>query len=257
MRFSQTQKPPLGTLLNLAHPLSKGLVGLWLMNEGSGNKIYDLSNNGINGLLGTTVVPQGGDIYFPATQVTNYIDLGSTLAQLTKDWTISIWFKRNAISASAHALWSRWVDSGSQRQIYLYLVASNKLQVDIPYVEAVMTGNYVFSNTETWYHAAVIREGSSWKIYANGFLDNSATSATAQEESTNVYLGRSSAGTGAAFPGFMRHVSAYNRALSAQEVQQLYINPYAMFEQRPVWMDYVAAAVGNRRRRLLLTRRAA
>jgi len=49
----------------------------------------------------------------------------------------------------------------------------------------------------------------------------------------------------------------WNRVLSPAEVQQPYINPYAMFEQRPVWMDYVAAAVGNRRRRLLLTRRAA
>ena len=39
-------KPPLGTQLNYSHPLSQGLVGYWLMNEGSGNQLNDLSLNG-------------------------------------------------------------------------------------------------------------------------------------------------------------------------------------------------------------------
>ena len=39
------QKPPLGVPLNGGHPLSRGLVGCWLMNEGGGNKVSDLSGN--------------------------------------------------------------------------------------------------------------------------------------------------------------------------------------------------------------------
>src|SRR4030042_101428 len=31
-----TNKPPLGSQINWGHPLSRGLVGCWLMNEGGG-----------------------------------------------------------------------------------------------------------------------------------------------------------------------------------------------------------------------------
>lgn len=34
-------KPPLGSQLNFSHPLSQGLVGCWLMNEGGGNLVND------------------------------------------------------------------------------------------------------------------------------------------------------------------------------------------------------------------------
>lgn len=39
------QKPFRGTQLNKSHPLSKGLIGCWIMNEGSGGIIRDLSGN--------------------------------------------------------------------------------------------------------------------------------------------------------------------------------------------------------------------
>ena len=47
----KTLKPPLGARLIPGHPLANGLVGCWLMNEGSGNKVYDLSGNGNSGTL--------------------------------------------------------------------------------------------------------------------------------------------------------------------------------------------------------------
>jgi len=42
-------KPPRGILLDRSHPLSRGLIGCWLLNEGSGNKVFDLSGNGHHG----------------------------------------------------------------------------------------------------------------------------------------------------------------------------------------------------------------
>ena len=38
-------KPVLGSQLQLGHPLARGLAGCWLMNEGSGDKVSDLSGN--------------------------------------------------------------------------------------------------------------------------------------------------------------------------------------------------------------------
>ena len=37
-------KPPLGSVLNPDHPLSQGLVGCWLLNEGGGEKVYNLTH---------------------------------------------------------------------------------------------------------------------------------------------------------------------------------------------------------------------
>ena len=38
-------KPALGSTIDFNHPLSQGLVGCWLFNEQTGNKIYELANN--------------------------------------------------------------------------------------------------------------------------------------------------------------------------------------------------------------------
>ena len=50
-------KPVLGSQLNLGSHLTRGLVGYWLMNEGSGNKVFDLSGNGNNLTLDATHTP--------------------------------------------------------------------------------------------------------------------------------------------------------------------------------------------------------
>ena len=42
-----------------------------------------------------------------------------------------------------------------------------------------------------------------------------------------------------AFTGIISHFMLYNLALSARDVETLQQSPYAMFEHRPVWMDYL------------------
>jgi len=54
-------KPRLFIKPNLGHPLARGLVGYWLMNEGSGNKVFDLSGNGNTGTFTNSVDLQPGE----------------------------------------------------------------------------------------------------------------------------------------------------------------------------------------------------
>ena len=42
-------KPPRGAVLDRAHPLSRGLIGCWLLNEGTGSKLHDLSGGNNTG----------------------------------------------------------------------------------------------------------------------------------------------------------------------------------------------------------------
>ena len=39
-------KPPRGTLLNRTHPLARGLVGAWILNELTGETLFDISGHG-------------------------------------------------------------------------------------------------------------------------------------------------------------------------------------------------------------------
>jgi len=101
------QKPILGEQINWAHPLSKGLVSLWLFNEGSGNKVFDLSGNGndgtfaaggaspswLAGKFGSALDFDGGD----------YVDLGQGPNNNLDGClaiTMLMWFKADAVPAA-------------------------------------------------------------------------------------------------------------------------------------------------------------
>lgn len=51
MIFNPRMKPRLGTPLNKSHRLARGLVGCWLMNEGGGSQLFDLSGNHNTGTI--------------------------------------------------------------------------------------------------------------------------------------------------------------------------------------------------------------
>ena len=96
-----TFKPPLGAKVNFSHPLAKGLVGLWLMNEGGGNKVYDLSGNENHGTL-TNMDPatdwvggkDGPAIDFDGSD--DYVDMGDvdTLEGLNA-MSVCLWVNTN------------------------------------------------------------------------------------------------------------------------------------------------------------------
>ena len=55
------QKPLLGKQINWSNPLAKGLVGCWVMNEGSGLFVNDYSGNGIHFTMQGTTLPAWSD----------------------------------------------------------------------------------------------------------------------------------------------------------------------------------------------------
>lgn len=58
------QKPSLGLRLKHSHPLAHGLVAGWVMNEGSGHHIYNITENRITGRLINDVTWQAGGLKF-------------------------------------------------------------------------------------------------------------------------------------------------------------------------------------------------
>jgi len=238
MRFSQTQKPPLGTPINFAHPLAKGLVGCWLMNEGAGGKIYDVSGNSHDGTL------QGGPLWVPGRTgpalsfdgVDDYVNTVALTDLITNDFTISLWVNARDLSGD-RVLYS--ADTGGTNRFYLLSSATGS-----GYLKIGLSGwNEEWANSISfgvWEHYVITLDGTAGYIYRAGSEMDSNSSVVVDIPSTNLFIGAHSTPSNF-FGGSIDDIRTYNRALSAQEVQQLYINPYAMFEQYPVWRDYAAA----------------
>jgi len=70
------QKPIHGSQIDWKHPLAQGLIGCWLMNEGSGGIIQDISPHGNNGNFASGAAQPswvGQSVYFDGG---DYIDFG-------------------------------------------------------------------------------------------------------------------------------------------------------------------------------------
>jgi hypothetical protein len=240
MKFPQKQKPLLGSLINLAHPLAKGMVGGWLMNEGSGDKVWDCSGNGRHGKA-TNVIwtpsPEGiVTKYGGAYIVTDYVPLGrkGTIVIRLQLVTYHLFDNvvgngnfntdRNGVNLSLDVgtLYRLWVCSASGQQSVFSSAVDN------------LWHTYVF----TW-------DGAFIRIYKDGALNGGPTAQTIIPIST-VYKFTIGAATDFAYalvtPNVISHVFVYDRPFSAKDAAFITHSPYAMFEREPYWMRYVAGA---------------
>jgi subtilase family serine protease len=86
----------------------------------------------------------------------------------------------------------------------------------------------VTSNTNswtagTWYHLACVVDGSTWKIYVNGALENSVSVNSKLFSGNYVHIAsQQNKGVGAYYNGRLDEVGIFNRALSAAEIKGLY-----------------------------------
>ena len=246
--MSGITKPSVGAQLKLDHPLSRGLVGCWLLNENSGNKAHDYSGQGNLGTL-TNMDPatdwigslHGGALDFDGSN--DYLDVNDNPTLNPTAITVSAWVKFNSLTNDYSAIVHKGPDP-----YYEYFVKSNgKLAVFITASEGYRnydgTGIYVLT-TGLWYHLVFTYDSvGGLKGYVNGNLDNSvAANGTLSTPTGNLSIARDSVTAGRYVNGIISSVSIYNRALSAQEIAWLYAFPYAMFEEEsPYWIPFKAA----------------
>ena len=242
------QKPLSGDLLDYGEPLSDGLVGFWLFNEGSGNKVFDLSGNGNTGSLiaDTHFVPGkfGSALDFDGTG--DYVEKSNPSFKDATRGSISLWFRLgNVGDASSEVLLSlsnagsaddeftiQWIGGVSDFiRLYMTLNGTAVLRLET-------SGTITDSN---WHHYAITSDGSTVKAYIDGsiqILTETIGSNTGQwfADATdadtlsmgivqrNVNLGD--------FTGQIDHTMFYNRALSASEIALLYQEPFRMIRTK-------------------------
>ncbi|KKN70111.1 hypothetical protein LCGC14_0434360 [marine sediment metagenome] len=242
MNWIHHNKPWLGVPLNSAHPFAKGLVGLWLMNEGSGNIVQDLSRNGNIGTLsaGTNfdVGKFGSALSFGGAASGDYVSIGAGSSLGMNNLTIIAWVKPTD-ATGLEGIITRGINSTTSIIYYLGL-SSNDLNLIVSNSgssqNVSVSLNKIVGNV--WQQVVATVDDLSFIGYVNGIKDLTVGRTVGPLgdgiTATTGLIGELGTADRRPFNGLIDHVMIYNRALSASEIAQLYRNPFAMFERDPV-----------------------
>ena len=200
-----------------------GIISWWAgegtVNDSVGTNVGMLEN-------GAGYAPGEDGLAFAFTNLggTGYVSVpdSPSLDLSTNDFSIELWVEFASVGGSRTFIakdegggvlnkWIFWLNSG---QLQLQLVNGSMVQ---------LLGSGAFNpNPNQWYHVALTRQGSLFSFYLNGSLISSATSSlgipviaapvTIGEAENTFYEG-----------GLEDEVTLYRRALSASEVQGIYL----------------------------------
>lgn len=233
------QKPMLGQQINFGHPLSRGLVGCWLMNEGGGTVVSELSGNGGGGIITDPVWQSeaNGPCLGFSGDSTEYVTIPSGGPRILGSGDFSI----IAVVRSDTAINDT---SGNRNIVSVGRVGATEWMLDLQSSTGLLrfysgVGISPQSNTGAivvgqWHCVVAVRNGASCQLYVDGLPSGSAdTSSTGDLSSTkSLYLGRNGDQTGRAWLGLISSVYIYKRSLAVTEIASLYRDPYQMFRKK-------------------------
>jgi len=228
-------KPTRGICLNRSHPLSRGLVGLWLFNEGSGRRVFDLSGNGNTGtFVGDTAWVAGK--FGSATSYDgtgDYINAGNKpTLNLPNSLSFIAWIYPKDLTGS-HFLIERRTGSGLDLAYAIY-TNGDKFEVFRYDGSAYTITSTTALNLNQWNFVAFSTDTVSYLMQINRTQEGAVYTNKGNTSPTgSTYIGRSTAGSPNEryFNGLLDNMMLYNRALSASGIAQLYREPFCMFEE--------------------------
>jgi hypothetical protein len=247
-------KPIRGTLLrkpdnSLAGRLVASIVGFWLMNEGTGDTVFDLSGEGNIGTLtnnaswtkgrfGSAVICDGVSDYIDFGDV-NAVDGASELTliiwvkitNLTKDNTLIA--KDAFVDTPQLLLWRDETGFSSGRTDTFSVKVSNGAN------SATIEGA-TNASSDTDYHQIAVTylggDSAGLRLYIDGKEDpnggvSTASIATLESNSNSLMIGEHiSGGIGKGLFGSVDHFVLFNRALSVSEIAYLYREPFCILD---------------------------
>ncbi|MFV9676847.1 MAG: LamG-like jellyroll fold domain-containing protein, partial [Methanosarcinales archaeon] len=265
-------KPKPGAVIDPLHPLSKGLVGCWLFNEGAGSVANDISGHGNHGTLtnmlpnvqgsGWSGTPTGGGMAFDGSN--DCVDYGTGASLISSDGSVSFWINITdddveavySIGGTSASDWlsivlGRSATSDLTDELISILLSSTTVQNNrIGYCTTV-SRNELFDGA--WHHIGVTA-GSEYKIYLDGVSKALTIGLGANNGFWTDKVGTPTHGrigelyVGAKYyslDGTIYEVQVYNRMLSAEEVKQLYHTPFCNVLSVPAWQYYVAGGAAT------------
>jgi len=230
-------KPPLGVQINPAHPLSKGLISASIMNEGGGNKAYDISGKNnhftFNGGATWTAGKFGPAVKFNGS--TGYLlasDVGFPSSGAARTFSCWISIQSNATKAFASYGKPGNATGGATFQEFIPLTNSSGTMGFSNYGLGFNGTKVIPLNT--WAHyVIVVKSASSQSLYINGVLDANGAVSISTVLNGNYVLGCRWDGDSSRTEFNQVSIDSplmYNRVLSATEIQQLYQQPFCFMQ---------------------------
>jgi hypothetical protein len=216
--------------------LDSGLAGYWKLDENTGTSAADASTNSNTGTLTNgpswTTGRIGSAVDFDGTN--DYISYPNTIAFDSNDFAIAAWVMRDGTGGgpdTTNLIFSQRIDSvgDGNPDVGLYLNTSHQAAFYIR--DNVGSGlsvtNTAATSTGIWYHAVGVKTAAEIRLYVDGTLVGTAAHSLSGDfdaGATLRFIGKEV--YGGADRSFMNgkidEVRVYNRALSADDVAQIY-----------------------------------
>ncbi len=201
------------------HFLTNGLVAYYPFN-GDAN---DVSGNGNNGtVVGASLTQDrfgNNNQAFSFNGVNNYISFTGVPTTQTDNWSITAWVKP-ALFSQAEIAVGMGYDDGASGNGYALGINVNKLYPVFGGIEDIDAG-FIFPATNQWYQITMLRNSGTTSFYVNGIptpVVNTDTPYTPTAFRIGSDIGYRF------FNGAIDDVRIYSRALSSNEIAQLYFS---------------------------------
>lgn len=215
-------------------PSDENLVGYWSIDESSGTVIKDSSGRGNDGILdsgtfGTGVSGNCIDLDYTAD---NHIEIADNveLDFGTGDFSISCWAKINAFQSQGSAynciLYRGTLSATPGCQYGFVFTTVGSVRFIVGDADFQATGLDDLTDN-LWHHIVGVRESGITKIYVDTVKGTDSTSALDVDGSEDFIIGGND-GSDRYLDGSVDEVRLYDKALTANEVKALYLNPGGM-----------------------------
>ena len=205
-----------------------GLVGYWPLDGDANDRSVNLNNGVINGTTFTTNRLGSTDsaCFFNGSGA--YVGVPDSSTLDVTNMTLAFWFRLDS-STTARELVNKMGAEGTQSlsfgseysggngRIYFRICTGGSLGTltDLPSATVIALG--------IWYHFVGTYDGAEMNIYINGVHENSTPKTGAIFYSAEeVKIGRYGYYSGWVFHGAIDNVAIWNRALSSNEVSEVY-----------------------------------
>ncbi len=207
--------------------LGSDLVGWWNFND-PGDRYKDTSGYDNHGSCtscptATDGVPGTGGNALSFNGSGDYVELSyEPFTASNTNYTLSLWAKFDSLSGNRRFI--SWGSSGSSRYFYGYNANNNEIDVGQGSI-TIRPGTTYKPVINIWEFWTVSNEETITKFYKNGVLINTVSHANtgAITAGSSVRIGRQYGTYLEWFPGLIDDVRIYSRALSASEIQTLYV----------------------------------
>ena len=219
----------------LTGTLNNGLLGYWPFNGNANDESGNGNDGTVNGVTLTNDRFGNANSAYDFDGINDFIQVSNSnsLSIGNNGLSISLWVKNDAIWQSPRWLYmvSKSDQTGGPMNGPGYIIRSGADGGAPFHYTPVFKNNaneFGLNSTtiisDTIEHLCLTYDNSITKLYRNGIIDNSSNflSGSISDNLFDLFFGSANNGTTHFFEGILDDIGIWNRALSSQEVQQLY-----------------------------------